>query len=771
MKKILSVLCQRSGEPKRIIAPCLWRVVFVLIFIMSLTVAYGFEETDLLKPDQAFVLTAVKEQDADTVVATWSIAEGYYLYRERFRFESATSGLRLGEPHFPQGKIKEDKFFGQMEIYRNSVSIKIPIFRDKDAPTHLALKTVYQGCVEIGICYPPQTRTVTVDLSPPPRTNLLKVLTASKNLSGFGQPRQDQLLEPDQAFILSLTAADSQTLVARWDIAKGYYLYRDKLQLSLLNAEGVHIASLDIPPGQAQEDEFFGLQQVFYDQAIVTAHLQSSTRAAHDLNVKVDYQGCAEIGVCYPPMSQTIPVTLGLSVAAKNPVIETDIPNETPAPEAEQDRIAHLLEDQRFWALPAFFGFGLLLAFTPCVFPMIPILSGLIVGQGQQLSRRRAFSLSLIYVFAMAVTYTFAGIMAASLGENIQALFQNPWILIGFSALFVLLALSMFGFYDLQLPSRWQGRLAELSNRQRGGSYTGVAVMGLLSALIVGPCVAPPLIGILTVIGATGDTVLGGTALFALSLGMGAPLVVIGASAGHWLPRAGPWMNRIKAVFGVLLLAVALWLLERVLPAAVIMVLWAILLIVSAVYMDALQPSTQSHAKWHPLVKGLGVVLMIYGILLLVGAAAGGRDPLQPLRDVRFIASGNIREPMAFQPIETVNQLQQALARAKSRPVMLDFYADWCVSCQELEKYTFSDPAVQTALVNTVLLQADVTDNNAEDQALLRHFGLVGPPAILFFGEDGIERRAYRLVGFVPADIFQRHIEKALRSQGVDMGS
>jgi len=301
--------------------------------------------------------------------------------------------------------------------------------------------------------------------------------------------------------------------------------------------------------------------------------------------------------------------------------------------------LARLLGEQRFWAIPAFFGFGLLLAFTPCVFPMIPILSSLIVGQGASLTRRRAILrrailLSLTYVLAMATTYTVAGLLAALLGQNIQAWFQNPWVLGAFSALFVLLALSMFGLYNLQLPTSLQNRLVDWSNRQRGGHHAGAAVMGLLSALIVSPCVAPPLIGALTFIAVTGDLVLGAAALFALSLGMGVPLLAIGASAGHWLPHAGHWMERIKTVFGVLLLAVALWLLERILPAVATMVLWSTLLIVTATYMGALQPIVHGAPAWRTLVKGLGLVLLIYGVLLLVGVAAGGRDPWQPLRGI-----------------------------------------------------------------------------------------------------------------------------------------
>ncbi len=565
---------------------------------------------------------------------------------------------------------------------------------------------------------------------------------------------------------------DAQTLEVRWVIAPGYYLYRDKFRLELLDAPGIALKSVEIPPGEAKDDPYFGPQQVFHGEAVIIARLQRSPDSAGSVEVKAHYQGCAEIGVCYPPLSQTVAVALpaysvvplaGSGVekrvdsasAAQRPAERVG----SPPVEAEQDRLARLLGEQRFLAIPAFFGFGLLLAFTPCVFPMAPILSSLIAGQGTELTRRRALLLALTYVLAMSATYTGIGVLAALLGQNLQAGFQNPWVIGTFSGLFVLLALSMFGFYDLQLPGFVQQRLTAWSNRQRGGRYLGVAIMGFLSALIIGPCVAPPLIGALTFIAVTGDIVLGAVALFVLSLGMGAPLLIIGASTGHWLPRAGHWMERIKAIFGVMLLAVALWLLERILPAALVMLLWATLFIVTATYMGALQPVAHGAPSWRMLVKGLGVVLLIYGVLLLVGVSAGGRDPWQPLRGVSFTANARATPEALFRPVKTVADVEQALRSADGQPVFLDFYADWCVSCKELERFTFSDPAVQAALTGWTALQADVTAHDDADQALLQHFGLVGPPAMLFFDTEGQERRKQRVVGFVDAAEFQRHLQ------------
>ncbi|RNE92772.1 protein-disulfide reductase DsbD, partial [Marichromatium sp. AB32] len=433
------------------------------------------------------------------------------------------------------------------------------------------------------------------------------------------------------------------------------------------------------------------------------------------------------------------------------------------APVSEQDRLASTLANASLWTSVAlFFGLGLLLAFTPCVFPMIPILSGIIAGQGAGITTRRAFVLSLVYVLAMALTYTVAGVLAGLFGANLQAAFQDPWILGAFALVFVALALSMFGFYDLQLPASLQSRLAALSNRQQGGTLAGVAIMGLLSALIVGPCVAPPLFGALIYISQTGDALLGGVALFALSLGMGAPLIVIGTSAGKLLPRAGAWMEAVKAVFGVALLAVAISLIERVIPAAVAMLLWGLLLICSAVYLGALSPLGHESGGWRKLWKGLGVALLVYGGLMLIGAAAGGKDTLQPLRGLGI--GGGEAAHAEFTRVKTVADLDRELAAASAqgRPVMLDFYADWCVACKEMERYTFSDPAVIAELDRFVLLQADVTANDAADQALMQgRFGIPGPPAMLFFGADGAERSGFRLVGFTPAEAFADHLRRA----------
>lgn len=577
-----------------------------------------------------------------------------------------------------------------------------------------------------------------------------------------------EFLNPDAAFVLSTEVTDANTVVARWTIADAYYLYRDKFKFALQGAEGIALGAPEIPAGKVKTDEFFGRVEVFYDQAQAVIPLQRTAADPTTITLDVGYQGCADAGLCYPPMKKTF--TLALPVASDtgawappggDALAQQRTLFETAGALPEQDRIARSLAAGSTWiVLLSFFGFGLLLTFTPCVFPMIPILSSIIVGQGPELTTRKAFALSFVYVLAMAATYTIAGVIAGLFGANLQIVFQDPWVLSAFAVIFVLLALSMFGLYDLQIPAGWQARLASLSNRQQGGTYFGVAIMGFLSALIVGPCVAAPLAGALIYISQTGDAMLGGTALFALSMGMGAPVLAVGTSAGKLLPAVGPWMNVVKAVFGVLLLGVAIYLIERIVPESIAMLLWATLLIVVACYLgvaDKLQPGASG---WRRLWKGAGYVMMVYGVLLVAGAASGGGDVFQPLKGLTAYSRGELR----FKPVKGADELRAELvaAAAREQAVMLDFYADWCVSCKELEKYTFSDAGVQKVLANTLVLQTDVTANDDRDQTILSAFGLFGPPAILFFGPDGKERPQYRIVGFMNAEKFRAHATRAI---------
>ena len=573
-----------------------------------------------------------------------------------------------------------------------------------------------------------------------------------------------EFLDPDVAYQLRTEAEGADTIVAHWQIADGYYLYRARFRFILAEGSDVVLGSPVLPAGKIKVDEYFGKMEVYYHEVLARVPVERSAGGATTIALDVVYQGCADAGLCYPPITKRVNLNLPVSHQT-GPATPGAEPVQPGVELPEQDRIARSLAGGSTWlVLLGFFGFGLLLTFTPCVFPMIPILSSIIVGQGDNISTRKAFTLSLIYVLAMVATYTAAGVIAGLFGANLQAAFQNPWILTTFSIVFVLLALSMFGFYDLQIPASWQATLARASSRQQGGTYVGVGIMGFLSALIVGPCVAAPLAGALIYIGQTGDAVLGGMALFALSMGMGAPVLLVGTSAGKLLPRVGPWMGAIKAVFGVLLLGVAIYLMERIVPAWIALLLWGALLMVAAIYLGALDSLDAESGGWGRFRKGAGLVLLVYGVLLVVGGSGGGNDVWRPLKGLASGPAGESREGLVFQRVKGSRGLDAALriATAQGRPVMLDFYADWCVSCKEMERYTFSDASVQAALANTLLLQADVTANDTEDQALLVRFNIFGPPAILFFGPDGRERPNYRVVGFMKAQRFREVVEKAI---------
>jgi thiol:disulfide interchange protein DsbD len=517
---------------------------------------------------------------------------------------------------------------------------------------------------------------------------------------------------------------------------------------------------------------------VFYGELVATVPVAAPPGTGR-LALDVSFQGCADAGLCYPPTTRRIEVALGTGTAGGTSAVAGPVAAAgSPAPGgsatkvSEQDSLAARIRDGNLLGvLGFFFGAGLLLAFTPCVLPMVPILSGIIVGAGRErpVSRGRALALSLAYVLGMALTYTIAGAVFAAAGQQAQAFFQKPWIIAVFAGLFVLLALGMFGLFNLQVPAAFQARVAAMSNRQQQGSLAGTAVMGALSSLIVTACVAPPLVAALAVIGQSGDVVRGALALFALSLGMGAPLLVVGASAGQLLPKAGAWMDAVKAVFGVMLLGVAIWMLGRILPGPVTLALWAALAFVSG-YCLLTMGAREVRGGTDAVRRGLGALALVYGVLMLIGALAGRSNPLQPLAGLGAVAGGPAAEQreLAFTRIKTVADLERELAaaRAQGQPAMLDFYADWCVSCKEMEHYTFTDPGVQAGLAHVRVLQADVTANDAEDQALLQHFGILGPPTILFFDASGGERAEFRLVGFKAAEPFRQHVAQAIGVEG-----
>jgi thiol:disulfide interchange protein DsbD len=585
-------------------------------------------------------------------------------------------------------------------------------------------------------------------------------------LAQFGRgATPDNLLEPEKAFRFSARALDPQTIEVSFAIAEGYYLYRDKFRFALQDAAGVRLGKPQLPPGVKHKDDFFGEVETYRKQVVLTLPLEREAEEAKSVQLVVTSQGCADVGVCYVPMDSKASIRLAaLGTSPGAPPAFSQAPRSAEPGSrfsifSTDFDIARLFEGNLLLVLGSFLVFGLLLTFTPCVLPMIPILSGIIAGEGRSLNKGRALALSLAYVLGMAVTYAAAGVAAALSGSLLAAALQNPWVLGGFALVFVWLALSMFGLYELQLPGFLHHRLHSAHQRLRGGKLASVAAMGMLSAVIVSPCVAAPLAGALLYISQTRDVALGGAALFALALGMGVPLIAVGVSEGALLPRAGAWMNGVRRFFGVLLLGVAVWIVSPVIPTAAQMLAWAALLIGSGVFLRAIDPLPVEAAGWQRVGKALGLMAVLAGAALLVGALSGGRDPLRPLAP---LASGTASPaaPVRWVRVSSSSELDERL-RAPGRPVMLDFYADWCVSCKEMESFTFSDPRVRAKMDGMLLLQADVTANSEQHKALLKRFALFGPPGIIFFDEQGREIRGLRVIGYQDAERFLKTLSLA----------
>lgn len=590
----------------------------------------------------------------------------------------------------------------------------------------------------------------------------------------------DEFLPPEQAIAFSTSVVDGKTIRLHWTIAPGYHLYRDRISVQA-DAPGVHWKELALPAGKEEFDGNFNKMVSVYRQAVdVDLHL---TEGSASFPVTVGWQGCADAGLCYPPDSAQLQLNLTGFGASENRIARsgteaepkpnptsteaaTTVPPEkarTP-PEGTSnatDSIASALASGSLLRTAGVFLLaGLLLAFTPCVLPMVPILSSLIAGQSGPVSRGKGFGLSLAYSLGMALIYAGFGVAAGLAGEGLAGALQNPWVLGGFALLLSVLAMSMFGFYELQMPSAIQSRATQWSNSFQGGSFVGVFVMGGISALVVGPCVAAPLAGALVYISQTRDVVLGGLALFSMAMGMSVPLLLVGLSAGSLLPRAGRWMERVKQVFGMMLLGVAIWMVSPVIPPTAHMLLWAAWLLAAAALLGVFGAATPQHAPHPVAARSAGFFLLALSGLLLVGAASGGRSVLQPLAHLKTsVASGTAlaaaRDSLKFQRVATVRDLDSVLAQARQsgQKVMLDFYADWCVACKEFEAFTFSDPVVQKSLAAVRLLQVDVTANNIDDKALLKRFGLFGPPGVVFFDGAAQARIVHKVVGYqAPAD-------------------
>ncbi|MEK7708303.1 MAG: protein-disulfide reductase DsbD [Pseudomonadota bacterium] len=598
----------------------------------------------------------------------------------------------------------------------------------------------------------------------------------------LGQSNPQELLPPDEAFKITVEVRDGNTLIANLTPAKDYYLYRDKITFEP-KQPGIVIEKITLPPGKMKEDQTFGQTEVYYNPIQAIISLKREDPASEQLlTLTATYQGCNEpVGVCYAPIHKTIDLTLPAVKAAIGAVAEAvsgkaaaagidataelfQMPSRTPAIETEAYKIDQMFQTGDFWLiLTGFFGIGLLLAFTPCVFPMFPILSGIIANRGKHVTKGHGFILALAYVLGMAITYAIAGVAAGLSGAMLSAALQNAWVLGTFAVIFVLLSFSMFGFYELQLPGSLQTKLSEEAGHLKGGHLTGVFGMGALSALIVGPCVAAPLAGALLYISQTRDVILGGSALFVMALGMGVPLLLLGTSAGALLPRAGAWMESIKQFFGVLLLAVAIWLISPVINEVIHMSLWAALLIISAIYLHAIDPLPERASGLKKFLKGIGVIALLVGIALLIGILSGGRDVLQPLSKISMTSASTMNKgevaasnhaALPFQRVKTVTELNEQIQQSRDKYIMVRFHADWCVSCKEMDRFTFSDSKVQSRLKDVVLLEIDVTDGTPDDADLLKRFKLFGPPGILFIDRHGNDISDIKVIGFLNKNDF-----------------
>jgi thiol:disulfide interchange protein DsbD len=704
---------------------------------------------DVKRPEEVFRYEALA--DGNNLVVKWDIEDGYYLYRDKMAYTTDTPDIALGQPVYPKGEIHSDEFFGEQVVFRNNISVVIPLLNKPADVRKLTLEIKSQGCADFGLCYPPQKWKAKIKLSSGAVFDLRPALpTARTSAASAGAP-----LPVSEAFRPTLSAIDPFTLSLRWDIEPGYYLYRDSFAFQAPRRE-VQLGAPAFPPGVMEMDIEFGETEVYYDSVEIRLPLSRASRDAHLIELEVAYQGCKKNSICYPPETLLLAVDLPRASAE-------DVMASLPPPVSEQSRLIRVVAESSIYSLMSIFlGLGLLLSFTPCCLPMVPILSGIIASQGDNVTAIRAFWLSLSYVLGMAFTYTLAGALFGAAGTQIQAALQTPLIIGGVSILFIALALAMFGAYELQMPAALQTRLATIGNNQKAGGFLGTAIMGAISALVVSTCVAPPLVAALTVIAQTGDVARGALALFAMAIGMGIPLLVIGTSAGKLLPKAGPWMNTIKAAFGFMMLALAVWMLSRLIPAGVTMGLYAAIALGAGIRFGAFAALPKTATGIDMLGKGIALVILIYGGTLVIGLLSGSTNPLQPLDRV---SGAPATKHLEFERIKSVDDFEAARQRAAKAgaPLMLDFYADWCVSCKEMEYYTLTDPRVQAALEEAVLVQADVTANDATDQALLARFSIFGPPTIVFFNRSGNEIEGQRIIGYMDANAFLMHLEYVLR--------
>ncbi len=765
------------------------RSVSLLAWLLLSAISYSVfaQDDELLPADEAYAFSV--EVNANGLDAKWVIADGYYMYRDKLSFSLAdASGTPIEIQYdFPPSKTKADPAFGDVEVYEKQVAFSIPV---SSSASDVLLTVKGQGCNEpIGVCYPPITHKIPLQLiamntpasgalaAPAPLMNLtieaddeLASISELRNLLG-GATADDELLPPDAAFAVS-AITDQEGINVRFDIAEGYYLYQNKLKFD----SSTHALSKPIlPEGKLKQDEYFGEVIVYRNQFDALLKLAKTT-GSETLVLDTQYQGCADLGVCYPPQNKRFELSITDLLGSAQAQTTAPLTAKTSSPTKVRTAPAAVTEpavdgetsSTIWWVLLTAFLAGIGLTFTPCVLPLVPILSSVIAGQGEHVTKSKAAILAGVYVLGTAVTYAAIGAVAGATGDQLQAYFQNAWAIGIMATIFFVMSFSMFGLFEIQMPSFIQSRLAEKSQGIKGGTLPMVFVLGLVSALIVGACVSPVLISFLSIAIAKGSASLGALTMFAMALGMGIPLILLGMGAGHLLPKAGMWMDKVKYVFGVMLVAVAIYLLG-VLPAVPVLYLWAALFIVVAVYLGATQSLPEAASGWQKLFKGIGTLLLIWGILALFGAMMGERRIEHPLPENLFsmapATQGSVTADSRhlFTRVNSMTELDQQLVAASSagKNVMIDYYADWCVECVKMEETTFQDPSVRAELrANFATLQVDVTDPNDEKRkALKKRYGVFGPPAALFFDSEGKQLRDKSFYGYMPAEEFLLHIK------------
>ncbi|MGE4595045.1 MAG: protein-disulfide reductase DsbD [Gammaproteobacteria bacterium] len=731
---------------------------FLLLLLLG---PFSQANASLLPASEAFQLNAQIVEDK--VELTWSIASGYFVVKESIEVSTANPN-QLGDAIFPQATPTIDAFLGNINIYRGEQSVVLPI--SSENTSDLVFSVVFDGCADLGICYPPITKNITLSAPVNERAQIVSETPGLDSSATAESSPQVNLLQAggplptDEAFNLDVIAIDAQTLNVRWLVHKDYYLYKDKISISV---EGASIANIVYPDATLKNDEFFG-QVSIYDRPIEVL-LSLADISSGKVTLSVEYQGCWKGGVCYPPQQANYTISLPDSETNNASDAPTgDIEATTGALPAafEQMNSEELTAQELFQkgGLALFIGAflaGLALSYTPCIYPMVPILSGIIVGQKDSPSTLKAVLMSFVFVLSMSIAYGLIGYTAVRFGAgvNIQAILQAPWILVLFGLIFIFLAFSMFGYYDIQLPKKLQSRITQISNKQNGGSFIGVAIMGFLSALIIGPCVTPFLATALIYVIDTGSVIKGAIGLFAMGLGMGVPLIIICGWGINALPKSGPWMETVKHVFGVLMLAVALYLLDRIISPFISLALWAGLLTIAPIALGAITPLDKQSSSWRRIFKALNLIVLGYGILLWLLVARGGGDMYQPLADWDYNANNQTVQSVEFELLQSEEQLERLIANTQDSDnlIVLKFYADWCVSCKTLERKVFSDREVIKNLNNALALTADVTDNTESNQSLLARFDIAGPPAILFF-KNGKEARSQRIIGEISAKNF-----------------